>query len=329
VFFNFKTKITEFIKVEIFPGGKFSCFQYTKLVARNSRLAAFQQNINLQQKMTITIIGIGLIGGSLAIALKENGFAERIIGCDKSSANIDKAIRRRLIDDALPLEEAVAQSDIIIAATPVDAMVPMLPALLDLVDRQVVLELGSTKTAIVEAVRQHPKRGRFVAAHPMAGTEYSGPEAAIPNLFDHKCTVLVDVEDSDTDAVATAEKLFRSIPMRIVYLDAGAHDVHAAYISHISHISSFALALTVLAKEKDEERIFELAGGGFSSTVRLAKSSPDMWAPIFRQNRDNVLDVLDEHIEQLSRFRSLLIKRDFDTFYRLMEEANEIRRIIS
>lgn len=279
--------------------------------------------------MTLTIIGTGLIGGSLAITLKENGFAHRIIGVDKSSDNTDKALRRRLIDEALPMDEAVAQSQMVIAATPVDTLLEIVPRVLDMADRQVVIDLGSTKQAIADRVDGHPRRGRFVAAHPMAGTEHSGPEAAVPNLFDDKCAVLCDVEKSDPDALDLAERLFRSIPMRLVYLNAAAHDVHTAYVSHISHISSFALALTVLAKEKDEERIFELASGGFSSTVRLAKSSPDMWAPIFRQNRDNVLDVLDEHINQLSHFRSLLIKKDFDTFYQLMEEANAIRKIIS
>ncbi len=279
--------------------------------------------------MTVTIVGIGLIGGSLAITLKENGFASRIIGVDANPSNIDKAFRRRLIDEAMPLEDAVAQSDIIIVATPVDAMLQLLPAILDLVtEQQVVLDVGSTKFTLLEALKNHPRRRRLVATHPMAGTEYSGPEAAIPNLFDGKCTVICDAADSAPDAVARAIQLYESIPMRVVYLDSRAHDVHTAYVSHISHISSFALALTVLAKEEDEEQIFELASGGFSSTVRLAKSSPDMWTPIFRQNRDNVLDVLDEHINQLSRFRSLLIKKDFDAFYRLIEEANGIRRVL-
>ena len=201
--------------------------------------------------------------------------------------------------------------------------------LLDQVDRQVVIDVGSTKMRLLETVKGHPRRGRYVATHPMAGTEHSGPEAAIPNLFDHKCTVLIDVEDSDPDALEQARRLYESIPMRLVELNSRLHDVHTAYVSHISHISSFALALTVLAKEKDESQIFELASGGFDSTVRLAKSSPDMWIPIFRQNRDNVLDVLDEHINQLARFRSLLIKQDFDTFYQLIQEANQIRRILS
>ena len=279
--------------------------------------------------MTISIIGIGLIGGSLAITLKENGFARRIIGVDASQDNLDKAMRRRLIDEDMGLEEGVAAADIVVLATPVDVMLSLLPRILDKVEpHQLVIDVGSTKERLLEVVKGHPNRGRYVATHPMAGTEHSGPEAAIPNLFDQKCTVLVDVEDSDADAVGLAERLYRSIPMRIVKLDCISHDVHTAYVSHISHISSFALALTVLAKEKDESHIFELASGGFDSTVRLAKSSPDMWAPIFRQNRDNVLDVLYEHINQLARFRSLLIKKDFESFYKLIQDANEIRRIL-
>lgn len=284
----------------------------------------------LYHNMIISIIGIGLIGGSLAITLKENGFASRVIGVDASQANLDKAMRRRLIDEDMPLEEAMAQSDLIILATPVDVMLQLLPQLLDQVrPQQVIIDVGSTKKNLLAAVKDHPNRGRYVATHPMAGTEYSGPEAAIPNLFDGKCTVLCNIEESDEDAVLLARRLYESIPMRVVYLEANQHDLHAAYVSHISHISSFALALTVLEKERDENRIFQLASGGFSSTVRLAKSSPAMWTPIFRQNRDHVLDVLDEHISQLSRFRSLLIKQDFDTFYSLIEEANKIRKILS
>ncbi|MBP9077528.1 MAG: prephenate dehydrogenase [Haliscomenobacter sp.] len=280
--------------------------------------------------MTIAIVGIGLIGGSLAISLKENGFAKRIIGVDVSQENLDKAVRRRLIDEDAPMDQAIPQADLIVVAIPVDVMVHVIPKILDQIKpHQVVVEVGSTKESLLEGLRSHPNRGRFVSSHPMAGTEYSGPEAAIPNLFDQKYTVLCETERSDPDAVELVERMFRSIPMKIARLDPTSHDVHTAYISHISHISSFALALTVLSKEKDEGRIFELASSGFSSTVRLAKSSPDMWVPIFRQNRDNVLDVLDEHINQLSRFRSLLIKKDFDTFYQLIQEANSIRKIIS
>ena len=279
--------------------------------------------------MIVTIIGIGLIGGSLSISLQENGFASEVIGVDSSQENLDKALRRRLIDRALPLKEGVAAAEVIILATPVDAMLNLLPRLLDLLGpKQTLIDMGSTKEQLLGLVQRHPQRGRFVAAHPMAGTEYSGPEAAIPNLFDHKTCVLVDVEDSAEDALETAKALFTSLPMRLTYLGRKEHDLHTAYVSHISHIASFGLALTVLEKEQDEQQIFSLASSGFGSTVRLAKSSPEMWVPIFRQNRDNVLDVLDEHIEQLSRFRSLLIKRDFDGFYQRIEAANEIRKII-
>ncbi|MCP3927482.1 MAG: prephenate dehydrogenase [Bacteroidetes bacterium] len=280
--------------------------------------------------MVITIIGIGLIGGSMAISLKENGFAKKIIGVDVSQDNLDKAIRRRLIDEDKSLEEALPVSDIIIIATPVDALLKLVPKVLDGIQQhQVVMDVGSSKVRLLDIIENHPKRKNFVPTHPMAGTEYSGPEAAIPNLFDHKCTVFCDVGDSKPEVVEIAKRLYESMRMSIVYLNAREHDVHTAYVSHISHISSFALALTVLEKEKDENHIFQLASAGFDSTVRLAKSSPDMWIPIFRQNRNNVLDVLDEHINQLARFRSLLIKQDFDNFYKLIEEANHIRKILN
>lgn len=279
--------------------------------------------------MTITIIGVGLIGGSLAITLKENHFAKKIIGVDLSQENLDKAIRRRIIDEEADLSSGIAQADIIVLSTPVDALMKLIPQVLDQVDQQVVIDVGSTKVQLLNRIKDHPKRDRFVATHPMAGTEHSGPEAAIPNLFDHKYTVFCDPQDSASDALGIVRKMYESIPMHIMELDAVSHDIHTAYVSHISHISSFALALTVLEKEQDEDRILELASSGFSSTVRLAKSSADMWIPIFRQNRDNLLDVLDEHINQLARFRSLLIKKDFERFHELILESNKIRKILS
>ncbi len=280
--------------------------------------------------MIITVVGIGLIGGSLAITLRENGFASQILGVDLIPDNQDKALRRRIIDEAVSLEEGIEKGDLILLATPVDALQTLLPRVLDQINsRHVVIDVGSTKGILLDELADHPMRDRYVATHPMAGTEFSGPEAAIPNLFDGKVCVLVEPEQSAPDAVQKTKALYRSIPMELVEYDREAHDRHTAYVSHISHISSFALALTVLEKEQDENRIFELASAGFASTVRLAKSSADMWVPIFRQNRDNVLDVLDEHINQLARFRSLLIKKDFETFYALIEEANQIRRILA
>ena len=279
--------------------------------------------------MIVGIIGIGLIGGSLAISLKESGLASTVIGIDASQDNLDKAVRRRLIDEDLSLDKALPRCDVLVLATPMDAMLGLLPDLLDRIgEQQTLLDVGSTKETLLRTVVNHPNRHRFVACHPMAGTEFSGPEAAVPGLFAGKTCVIVDAQDSAPDALDVAKRVFRSAGMQFTHLDRSAHDLHCAYVSHISHIASFALALTVLEKEKDEQRIFELASSGFGSTVRLAKSSADMWVPIFRQNRDHVLDVLDEHIEQLSRFRTQLIKRDFEGFHQRIRRANEITKIL-
>ncbi|MEL6988156.1 MAG: prephenate dehydrogenase, partial [Bacteroidota bacterium] len=224
--------------------------------------------------------------------------------------------------------ELIDKVDLIVLATPVDTMVKLLPSIMDRVDQQIVIDLGSTKAPIIESIKDHPKRGRFVACHPMAGTEFSGPSAAIPNLYTNKRCVICNKEDSDSDALQKVEAILNSIEMKLLYMDADAHDVHTAYISHISHISSFALALTVLEKEADEDKIFELASGGFDSTVRLAKSSPATWTPIFQQNRDNLLDVVDEHINALSQFRTHLIKKNFEGIYDLIEKANKIKKIL-
>ncbi len=278
--------------------------------------------------MKTCIIGTGHIGGSMAIDLKESGFSSEVIGVDACPESLDKALRRRIIDKACSLEEGIQQAELVIVATPVDAILELLPMVLDRVENQVVMETGSTKGHILAAVDQHPRRSRLVATHPMAGTEFSGIEAAIPKLFAGKYTVICEATKSDEDAVRTVEEMYTALGMKLTRLNAKAHDVHTAYVSHISHISSFALALTVLKKEKDEQQIFQLASSGFASTVRLAKSSPEMWTPIFRQNRDQVLDVLDEHITVLSKFRSLLIKQDFEKLHQLMAQANEIRRML-
>ena len=278
--------------------------------------------------MKITVIGLGLIGGSLAIGLRENGYATEIMGVDKNPDYAKRALELGLIDKIVDFTEGVLKADIILVAVPVNTMVELLPKILDSVDNQIVMEVGSTKVNILEAVKNHPKRANFIATHPMAGTEFSGPDAAISHLFEGKACVLCDVEDSSSEAHRRAVELYSSLKMKIVYLDSESHDVHTAYVSHIAHISSFALALTVLEKERDEDKIFELASGGFNSTVRLAKSNPDTWIPIFMQNRDNVLDVLDEHIHILSIMRSCLIKRNFDDFYKMIEKANDIKRIL-
>lgn len=279
--------------------------------------------------MIATIVGVGLIGGSLAISLKEKGVANWIIGVDFNEENLQRAQELKIIDESSTLEDAMNRSQLIILAIPVDALLQTLTSILDKAGPQhVVMDVGSTKQKLLQLVTGHSKRGRFVAAHPMAGTEYSGPEAAVRNLFAQKTMVLCDVKNSDEDALELVEAMVDKLSMRIVYMNAEEHDLHTAYVSHISHITSFALALTVLKKEKEQGRIFELASGGFESTVRLAKSSPDMWVPIFKHNRNNVLDVLEEHINQLQQMKKLLQDEDYDTFYKLIQKSNKIRKIL-
>jgi prephenate dehydrogenase len=277
----------------------------------------------------VTIVGVGLISGSFALGLKERGLASNIIGVSRTEASSKKAIELGLIDEALPLKEAVKKSDLIYVAIPVDATLPVMQTIMDQVtDNQIVADAGSTKEALCAALANHPMRSRFVATHPMWGTEYSGPEAAVRNAFAGRACVICEKEKSDKPAVDIIEKIYHELGMHIIYMNAKDHDMHTAYISHISHITSFALANTVLEKEKEDNAIFELASAGFESTVRLAKSNPSMWAPIFMQNRENILDVLNEHISQLRKFKACLEKENNEYLWELMENANRIGRII-
>lgn len=278
--------------------------------------------------MQIGIIGIGLIGGSMAIDLKKRGFADRVVGVENNRLHAAAAREMGLVDEIVPLDDCVAQSDIIVVATPVNAALRLIPEILDKVDAQIVTDVCSTKEKINESVHYHPKRKNFVASHPMAGTEYSGPWAALPGLFDGRAGIICNAEDSDIRAVEMIKKMYDCLNMRIIFMRAAHHDVHTAYVSHISHITSFALALTVLEKEKNEKNIFDLASGGFSSTVRLAKSNADMWAPIFSQNKENVLTVLDTYIEKLQEFKKHIAEYDENGVKELIHNANKIKRII-
>ncbi len=280
------------------------------------------------ERKRIAIVGVGLIGGSLALQLNEKGMAAGIVGVEANPEHALKAVELGLVDEVLPLKQAIGQSDVIILSIPVDKMTSLLPQVLDLVNHQIVLDAGSTKEQLIEVVKDHPKRGRYVATHPMWGTEYSGPSAAIKQAFENKAVVLCNTAESDEDAVSWVKAAYHKIGMHLLEMDARAHDLHAAYVSHISHITSFALANTVLEKEREDQAIFELASGGFESTVRLAKSNPSMWVPIFMQNRENVLDVLNEHISQLRKFKACLEKENYDYLQELIQNANRISRII-
>lgn len=278
--------------------------------------------------MKIAVVGLGLIGGSMALVLKQNGFATQVLGVDNDEAHAQKALELGLVDAIADLDQAIAGSDLVILSAPVSACTVILPLVLDQIDNQVVLDTGSTKVSLLDAAKGHAKRGRYVATHPMWGTEFSGPEAATLQAFKGRANVICDAAASDRDALDKVEELYAVLGMYNVYMDGQDHDVHVAYVSHISHITSFALANTVLEKEKEEDAIFELASAGFESTVRLAKSSPAMWMPIFKQNKENVLDVLNEHITQLRKFKSCIEKENWTYLTELMEHANKIKHVL-
>ncbi|MBO7640929.1 MAG: prephenate dehydrogenase [Bacteroidales bacterium] len=283
--------------------------------------------------MIVGVVGLGLIGGSMAIDLKRRGFAEQILGVESDGVAASAAMTIGLADEIVPLEACIDRSDLIVVAVPVGAAVKIVCQVLDRFKEtgakdKIVIDTCSTKEQITLATHYHPCRGQFVPTHPMAGTEYSGPWAAMPNLFDGRACIFANPQESAPKALQTVERLYDVLNMRPLYMDAAQHDVHTAYVSHISHVTSFALALTVLDKEKDEKHIFDLASGGFSSTVRLAKSSADMWVPILTQNRDNVLRVMDTYIEKMQSFREAVSDLDEDRIRSLIEEANRIKKII-
>ncbi|RYY45354.1 MAG: prephenate dehydrogenase [Chitinophagaceae bacterium] len=278
--------------------------------------------------MTVAIIGIGLIGGSMAIALRKAGIASRLIAVDANPLHLKTALDLDLVDEEMDLAEAIQAASLIILSLPVDSASQLLPKILLQVDKQVVMDVGSTKGQIVQIAESFPNGRRFVPTHPMWGTEFSGPSAAVHNAFQGKAVVICNRAKADADALELVTDIYQKLGMHILYMNAADHDLHAAYISHISHITSFALANTVLEKEKEDNAIFELASGGFESTVRLAKSNSAMWVPIFKENRENVLDVLNEHISQLKKFKSCLEKENYEYLGELIENANTIRRIL-
>ena len=279
--------------------------------------------------MNIFCIGIGLIGGSFARDIKENYSDATIYGISRKEATINNALGLNLIDKKATLDD-LKIADIVIISIPVDATVKLLPTVLDKInDSTLVFDAGSTKESICKVVEHHKRRRNFLACHPIAGTENSGPSAAISGLYKGKTNIICEVEKTTFKLQEKALDLFRAIGMRIRYMDPIAHDKHIAYVSHLSHISSFMLGKTVLDKEKNEKDIFDMAGSGFASTVRLAKSSPAMWAPIFQQNKTNVLETLQEYIANLQDFKNALQKDDFETIYNEMEKTNYIKQILN
>ncbi|RIA10657.1 prephenate dehydrogenase [Flavobacteriaceae bacterium MAR_2010_72] len=277
----------------------------------------------------VYVIGVGLIGGSMALDIKSIHPKLSIFGIDTNSKHLDEAIELGVIDSKATYE-SLKNADFVILSIPVDAAVIELPKILDLIsDTCLVIDVGSTKMDICKAVEQHPRRRNFLAAHPISGTEFSGPKAAIHNLYQNKTNIICEVEKTAFKLQEKALKLFGDMGMRIRYMNPVAHDKHIAYVSHLSHISSFMLGKTVIEKEKNERDIFDMAGSGFESTVRLAKSSPEMWTPIFKQNKNNVLEVLEDYIANLTKFKAYMHADDFEAIYNEMKNTNHIKEILN
>ncbi|SCY91487.1 prephenate dehydrogenase [Flavobacterium caeni] len=279
--------------------------------------------------MKIAIIGTGLIGGSLALDLQSVFAQATVLGIDQNDAHLDEALSLGIIHQKATFED-LPEVDLVIVAIPVDAALQVVPKILDLIpDHALVIETGSTKKPICELVEKHPKRRNFMATHPIAGTEFSGPSAAIKGLFAGKTNIICEVEMTTFRLQEKALFIFKEIGMRIRYMEPKSHDKHIAYVSHLSHISSFMLGKTVIEKEKHERDIFDMAGSGFESTVRLAKSSPEMWTPIFKQNRKHVAKSLDEYIANLQQFKALLEGEDYDAIFEEMHGVNRIKEILN
>ena len=276
----------------------------------------------------VFVVGVGLIGGSLCLDIKKIYPKVKIYGIDSSTDNLDLAIKLNLIDYKTSFDN-LNKADLVLISTPVDVANKIIIDVLNTINsKSLVIDFGSTKMNICSKVKNHKKRKNYLASHPIAGTEFSGPKAAFSGLFSNKTIILCDTEKTDTNLLTTAENIFRSMQMNIRYMDSLSHDKHIAYVSHLSHISSFMLGKTVMDKEKNENNIFDMAGSGFESTVRLAKSSPEMWAPIFELNKENIVESLEEYIMNLNSFKNLLQNDNFGELKNQMTQTNYIKNIL-
>ncbi|WP_275315708.1 prephenate dehydrogenase [Tenacibaculum bernardetii] len=279
--------------------------------------------------MNVFVIGVGLIGGSMVLDIQREYPQAIIYGIDANENHLNKAKEIGVINHKATFND-LKKAAIVIISVPVDVQLEILPKILDTIsDTCLVLDVGSTKAQVCEVVKNHPKRRNFLATHPIAGTEFSGPSAAHENLFQQKTNIICEVEKTAFKLQEIALEIFSKLGMRIRYMDAESHDKHIAYVSHLSHISAFMLGKTVIEKEKNERDIFDMAGSGFASTVRLAKSSPAMWTPIFKQNKENVIETLDEYINNLQQFKKLMLQDDFTEIYNEMESTNHIKKILN
>ena len=278
--------------------------------------------------MKVGIIGLGLIGGSISLKLKEVNNDITVYGFDKNNQSLDFSLSKQIIDYKLDLE-SLLDFDYLFLAIPVESIKSQLASILDKIsERTLVIDFGSTKYQICNSVSKHYKRGNFLAAHPIAGTEFSGPIAAKKDLFDNKVMILCETEKTNSSLLSVAIEMFKSLGMNIKTMDAIEHDKHIAYVSHLSHISSFMLGKTVMDKEDDDQTIYDMAGSGFESTVRLAKSSPEMWSSIFIENKKNIIESLDEYMLNINNFKKLIETSDQENLNTEMKKINGIKEIL-
>jgi prephenate dehydrogenase len=279
--------------------------------------------------MKLGIIGLGLMGGSFALDFKSIYPKSKIFGLDKSKKNENRALELGLIDELITLEQ-LSKVDVVLVAIPVDKSLEELPKILNSVNKDtLVFDVGSTKLPICEALLNHPNRKNFLATHPMAGTEFSGPNAAVEGLYLNKNNIVCEIEKTNPKIYKKALQIFKRLNMNIIKMDSKSHDVHVAYVSHLSHISSFMLGKTVIEKEKNEKNIFDLAGSGFESTVRLAKSSPATWTPIFLQNKNNLVLAINEYISNLNQVKEMIEENNYSTLSSILNNTNRIKQILT
>lgn len=279
--------------------------------------------------MKIGIVGLGLMGGSFALDIKIPYPNSVIYGLDMSKENLNKALELGLIDHQLEYSK-ISEMDLVLVAVPVNYLLEILPKILDTVGQKtLVIDLGSTKEAICSLLENHSKRSNYLAAHPMAGTEFSGPNAAQKGLYTGKTNIICEFEKTDNELGKFALEIFEGLKMKTIYMDSKSHDIHVAYVSHLSHVSSFMLGKTVIEKEKNEDNIFDLAGSGFESTVRLAKSNPKTWTPIFLQNKTNLAAAIEEYVSNLNLLKELILNENDDKLSEILNNTNRIKEILN
>jgi len=276
--------------------------------------------------VNVGIVGLGLMGGSIAKAVKKYGIAKKVYGYVNKESTKKEVLELKLVDELVDFETLKEVSDVIILAIPVDAIIAMFPKLLDINKNTTIIDMGSTKEFIVNNIPVQI-RENFIAAHPMTGTEKSGPKAAIDELYEGKTVVLCNLEKNENNHVNKAFRIFQSIGMRIVVMDAVDHDVHACFMSHLPHAISFSLANTVMNHE-DPKSIIALAAGGFKDMSRIAKSSPQMWSDIFGQNKKNMLNSIDLFLGHMNIVKELIEKDQHEELKKWMEKANSLHEIL-